>query len=304
MKIIVTHAAPDLDAITSVWLIKRYLPDWHDAAVEFVPAGNRTPKIKNPDLTTVIEKTENAEFIHVDTGLGPLDHHQTDDQRVCGASRTWDYIQQVQSSKFKIQTEPENWDVKRGAIDRIVKIIVEYDHFREVFWENPTADYHEFSLGGILEGLQLQKPDQDDYAVEFISACLDAMVHNFQNRIWAEKTIEKQGKEFKTTKGKGIAFETINDSVVKLSQKMGYMLVIRKDPRKGYVRIKARPDKSGEEGINLTLVYEKLRKMDPDATWFLHVSKKMLLNGSVKNPSMKPTSLSLDDIIKAVEGSV
>ena len=41
MKIVVTHTAPDWDAIGSVWLIKRYLPGWQDAKVEFVPAGTR-----------------------------------------------------------------------------------------------------------------------------------------------------------------------------------------------------------------------------------------------------------------------
>ena len=41
MKIIVTHAAPDLDAVTSVWLIKRFLQGWNEAEVRFVPAGQR-----------------------------------------------------------------------------------------------------------------------------------------------------------------------------------------------------------------------------------------------------------------------
>ena len=39
MKKIVTHFAPDLDAITSVWLVKRFMPGWKKAEVVFVPAG-------------------------------------------------------------------------------------------------------------------------------------------------------------------------------------------------------------------------------------------------------------------------
>lgn len=294
MKIIVTHSSPDLDAITSVWLLRRFLPGWNEGQVEFVPAGQRSAKIKKADVSKVIENVDGVEYIHVDTGLGPLDHHQTDDLNVCGASLTWDYI--------KSQKETE----KEEAVDRIVKIVVEYDHFRDIFWEDPTADYHDFSLDGILEGLKLQKMDEDDYYVEFISNCLDALLHHFQNRIWAEKEIKENGKKFELSnkKGEGIGFETINDTVVKLSQQMGYIVVIRKDPRKGYVRIKTRPQKNKKDEVNLTLAYEKLKKMDPDATWFLHVSKKMLLNGSIKNPAMKPTKLSLDDIIKALENSV
>ena len=41
MKIIVTHASPDWDAITSIWLLKRFLPGWNTAEIRFVPAGER-----------------------------------------------------------------------------------------------------------------------------------------------------------------------------------------------------------------------------------------------------------------------
>ena len=89
---------------------------------------------------------------------------------------------------------------------------------------------------------------------------------------------------------------------------MGYVIVVRKDPRKGYVRIKAKPlstinnqQSTINKNIDLTLVYERLKKMDPQATWFLHIGRKMLLNGSVKNPKMKPTKLSLTEIIKVLE---
>ncbi len=304
MKIIVTHASPDLDAVTSVWLIKKFLPGWNEAQLQFVPAGER---LKNRELSSTnyesggpIEKIGTDEVIHVDTGMGPLDHHQIDDALVCAASRTWDYVR-VQNSEFGIQREKHQ--TKKEAVDRIVKVVVDFDHFKEVFWENPTADYHEFSLYGILEGLKIQKPDEDLYYVDFVIPCLDALLHHFENKIWAEKEIADSGKVFETKWGNGIGFETINDTAVKLAQKMGYVVVVRKDPRKGYVRVKARPllKVKNSEDINLTLVYEQLKKMDPDATWFLHVSKKMLLNGSVKNPTMKPTSLSLDDIIKVIK---
>jgi hypothetical protein len=83
---------------------------------------------------------------------------------------------------------------------------------------------------------------------------------------------------------------------------MGYVVVVRRDPRKGYLRIKAKPNKSDDDkGVDLTLTCEKLSKMDPQATWFLHVSKKMLLNGSPKNPKMKPTKLPLNDIIEVLK---
>jgi hypothetical protein len=40
--------------------------------------------------------------------------------------------------------------------------------------------------------------------------------------------------------------------------------------------------------------------MDPGATWYLHVGRKMLLNGSAKNPKMKPSKLGVKEIIKVL----
>ncbi len=300
MKIIVTHTSPDWDAITSVWLLKKYLAGWQEANVEFVPAGqrrqSREPRAENAEQKDPIERVGEDEIIHVDTGLGPLDHHQTQDTTVSAASRTWEYVlHQVEHGENHLTDE------HKQAVSRVVKFVVDTDHFKEVFWNEPAADYHEFSLLGLMEGLKQDKPNQDAFYMQFGFQCLDAMTATFENRIWAEKEIAEKGVKFETRYGKGIGFETLNDTVLKLSQKMGYVLVVRKDPRKHYVRIKTIPSTPENKGIDLTLAYEQLRKIDPDATWFLHVSKKMLLNGTPKNPKMKPTKLSLKEIIKVLE---
>ena len=102
------------------------------------------------------------------------------------------------------------------------------------------------------------------YYVDFISKCLDALLQDFENKIWAEREIKKNGIEFETKWGKGLGIESINDSVIKLAQIMGYVIVVRRDPRKGYVRIKTKPNKNdGDKGVDLTLACEKLKKMDP-----------------------------------------
>ena len=300
MKIIVTHSAPDLDAITSVWLIKRFLQNWSDAVVKFVPAGTRLPnsKYQIENSKNPIEISGEDEVIHVDTGLGPLDHHQTLSDKVCAASLTWDYVRQ-KGQMFENEQSSGKIQDREEAISRMINVVVEDDHFKQVFYPNPTDDYYEFMLTDILDGLKLQKPNQDELYVSFVSECLDAILHNFENKIWAEQEIKENGKKFESPWGKAIGFATINDDVIKLSQKMGYAIVVRKDPRKGYVRIKASPASS----VDLTSVYEQLKKMDPEATWFLHVGKKMLLNGTPKNPKMIPTKLSLDAIISVLKKS-
>jgi hypothetical protein len=295
MKIVVTHMSPDWDAITSVWLIKKYLAGWQEAEVKFVPAGQRFGSVKG-NGKDAIEKSGEDEIIHVDTGLGPLDHHQTQDKNVSAASRTWDYV----LSQFK-EAHDKMTPEHKESISRIVKVVVDIDHFGEVFWHDAASDIYEFSLLGVLEGLKYEKPGQDLGYLKFGINCLDALTAEFENRIWAEQEIAEKGIKFETSKGRGMGFETLNDTVLKLAQKMGYQLVVRKDPRKGYVRIKTLPDQDGKKGIDLTNVYHQLSKMDPDATWFLHVSKKMLLNGTPKNPKMVPTKLTLREIIKVLE---
>ena len=339
MKIVVTHLSPDMDAIGSVWVIKKFLPGWSDAKVEFVPAGLRLERVKNhPEFVKEsVLKVGDDEIMHVDTGHGPLDHHQTSSMETCGAKRSWEFVlSELEKTGQQLRIEHQE------AVSRIVEQIVAMDHFQEVHRVDASADYQDFSLWALNEGLQYLKPEENDYYVEFGRTCLDYLFSFFENKIWAENELVK-GQEFETRYGKAIGVESRNDSVAKLAQKKGYVVVVRKDPRRGNVAIKAIPNKAkGEEqtpiqsgqmvkeleqqangggrrangleqrvedkgegakisGIDLTLAYEQMKKMDPDATWFLHVGKKMLLNGSVKNPDMVPTKLTLDAIVNVLE---
>jgi hypothetical protein len=298
MRFIVAHTSPDMDAITSVWLVRKFLPGWEEAQVKFVPAGERIgPEPKGQSFDYAIEHIGRDEYIQVDTGMGPLDHHQVQSIKVCATTRTFDFIK-----KDLLAYNPPINPEKLEALERMVNYVLQVDHFQEVFRQDALADYHDFSIVNILDGLKLEKPDQDGYYLHFISECLDALLHDFENKIWAEREIRQSGIEFKTRWGKGLGIESINDSVIKLAQLMGYVIVARRDPRKGYLRIKTKPNKNDtDKGVDLTLVYEKLKKMDPTATWFLHVSKKMLLNGSPKNPKMKPTKLPLSAIIEVLK---
>ena len=70
MKKIVTHINPDLDAVTAVWLIKRFLPSWKEAEIDFCEPQSTIdgqPVDSSPDV------------LHVDVGMGKLDHHQLEE---------------------------------------------------------------------------------------------------------------------------------------------------------------------------------------------------------------------------------
>ena len=104
-----------------------------------------------------------------------LDHHQTPDQNVSAASLCFDYVLKKNSALAREED-------KKEALERIVRVVVETDHFKELFWDNPTADYHEFSLLGVLEGVKIEKPGDDTYAINFGFECLDALIRNFENQ--------------------------------------------------------------------------------------------------------------------------
>lgn len=273
MKVIVTHIGPDLDAIAAIWLIKAFFPGWEEAALAFVPAGE-TLEGKPPD--------DNPEILHVDTGYGRFDHHQTDAD-TCAAILVYEEVKKLRGE------DP--------ALARMVVVINEIDHFREVFFPNPTADFWDFGIVTQIDGWRLIYSDNPLKIIELGMQALDGIYKVFQNKLWAERELKDKGIEFASKWGKGLGVETTNDEVVHLGQKLGYAVVVRKDPKKGYLRIKALP----KPEIDLTPVYEELQVKDPDATWFLHASRHMILNGSAKNPNMKPTTLSLDEIVSILK---
>lgn len=274
-KIIATHFNPDLDAICAVWLVRKYLPAFKEVKVEFVAAGETYKNLK---------VDENENIIHVDTGMGKFDHHQLK-AKTCAAKLVFNYLKSM------------NPDLQNDqALIRLIEVVEMDDHFEDCLFPNATADYYNFHLASILDGLKSSGKADDYKLIEFGSLCLEGIYNQLKKKIKAEKEL-KEGIEFSTAWGKAIGCLTKNDEVLKLGQKMGYVLAVQKNPQTEQVRIKARPDSQ----VDLTELKNKLEKLDPQATWFLHINKKMLLNGSSKNPKMKPSNLSLKKIIDVLE---
>lgn len=320
-RVIITHNAPDLDAVSSSWIIKRFLPGWDLSEVKTIPAGMRVSRIdengfpvygflpeKAKAPTDVIEKMNGVEVIHVDTGMGALDHHQTGDDSICAAKLAYNEV-----LKHSDQNGLLPGKNKRLALERLVEYAVDDDHFQEVFYADPTNDVYDLSIVGLLAGQKLLYPKDDATVIAFGMDLLDSALHVLENKIQAEQEIKEKGIDFQTKWGKAIAIETANDAVLKIAQTMGYVISVRKDPVSGAVRIKSRPGRRtgktfadtvySHEEVDLTPIYEKLKKMDSDATWFLHASKRMLLNGSSKNPNMRGSKLTLSEVVEVLQNN-
>jgi hypothetical protein len=284
-KLIVAHHAPDLDAITSVWLLKRFDSQrYASAKVAFV----------NPGDTISLKEAEEEfncqlhEVTHVDTGLGEFDHHQAEraSREICASTLVFDYLKKVR---------PEI--AENRALEEMIKIVVDVDHFGEIYWPEAKENRFVFTLHELIHGHESIEPHDDDSQLHFGMSALDCAYAEMTNRLKAEEIIAEKGIEFDIKEGKCIGLETQNDESIKLSQVKGYILAVRKDSEYGHIRIKVRPDAQ----LNLDKLYQAIKEIDQKATWFYHASGKMLLNGSIKHRNQVASSLSLKGVIHLIQ---
>lgn len=287
----VTHHAPDLDAIGSVWLFKRFDPlNYADAKVAFVDPGD---KISLEDC----EKNYNCqlhEVTHVDTGLGEFDHHQVERAapNISASSLVYDYI---------CKHYPDKKDDQ--ALAAVVKHITEIDHFNEINWAEAKEDRFTFSLHSLIHGHEFVNLHNDQSQLNFGLEALDYAYAALTQRYSAKETIKKKGQEFNINIGLCLAIESGNDDTIKLAQIQGYQLVVRKDSEQGFIRIKARPDSKNPDGSSFDLkkLEEAISQLDQSATWFYHASGKMLLNGSSGWRQKKASKLSLKQVVDLIK---
>jgi hypothetical protein len=279
-KTVVTHQHPDFDACSSVWMVKKFIPGFNNADVEFVPAGKTLEG-------QIADYDDNV--VHVDTGFGRFDHHHLE-EKTSAAERIFKYLVEKKLLRSR----------DKEALSRLVELVTYIDNFQEIHLENPNADYHDMCLYELIEGLNLMEPD--DYKVlEFALLGTEAFFVVLKQKIKAQSEI-KLGKETKIAGYKTLIIETAVEQAVRTAQKQGFEIVVRKDKKTGRIRIKARPDSKA----NFKLAYEKVSQEDPEGTknWYFHKSGKMLLNGSSKNPTIKPTTLTLEKVVEILRDSL
>ena len=152
-------------------------------------------------------------------------------------------------------------------------------------------------LHELIGGFELQENYNDDNQLHFGMSCLDCVYGVLKQHHKAEEIISEKGQHFMIAAGPAIALDTRNDDTIKIAQKRGFVLVIRKDSQLGNIRVKARPDAD----IDLTKLYEKIIQLDTVGDWYNHPSGKMLLNGSSKHTAQKASPLSLEQVMELVQ---
>lgn len=222
---------------------------------------------------------------HVDTGMGRFDHHQLT-ARTCATELVFNYLKQAKKL-------PEKY---HQAVARLTEIVTQVDQFEDFFWDDPANDRYEFCLHHLFDYLKLSSRLNDQELISQGMVLLDAVLFGLAAKSKAETEIS-HGIKFDSIWGKSLGILSQQDEVLKLAQKLGFLLVVKKEPNTGLVAIKSQPKPS----LDLTKLYEALKQADSQANWYFHQSKHIILNGSRHNPKIKPSKLSLEEVISIVK---
>ncbi len=231
------------------------------AKIKFFSFGDKIP-----------QKYDNA--VCVDIGDGEFDHHQRSD--LVSASM-------LVLKSLNLHNNP--------ALHQFAEISVYVDH--GLF---DRIDKRFLGIIDLIDALNNQYPKRPLKVVKIMFECLDALYHYEDLKIRAEGEFA-QAKPFLTKWGKGIAISTTNRLVRSLCHKRNIPIYIYEDPKKGYKGIVAQ----GGENIDFTDAYDNLKAVEPEAEWYLHFTKDLLICGSDKAYNRHLSSLSLDYLIGLIK---
>ena len=264
-------------------MLKRYdAQTFADAQLAFVNPGDELSPQAALELGF-----EPHDVTHVDTGLGEFDHHQSDrgKQFISATSLTFEHVCQVHPELLNDQ-----------ALASISNFITEIDHFKESDWDDAANPRYMFMLHEMLRGGEHTERYSDENQAAFGMQCLDNTYAALTQYWKALEILEHDGEHFQVAGISCVAVETSNDDVIKLAQKKGFALVIKKDPKLGNIRIKVRPDAP----VSLEKVRVLILAEDSVGSWYFHPSGKMFINGSQKHRNQTPTPLPLKRVVELV----
>lgn len=268
MKRIITHLRPHLDDICAAWLLKRYQPGAADAAFEFQPADR---KVEAPDA--------DPETAYVGVGRGRFDEHKGDVGE-CATS----LVHKAIKGNIADPTEA-------AAVARLVAWVLEEDTGKL-----NSLTHREFTVPMIIQG-EFDRNGRDSVAVADLGfRMLEALLVSEQNFVRLETDWAKR-QEFPSRFGRAVALVSTAKEIDSYGYAHGFDLVVFMNPDGSYRNIRG---KAGT-AIDLTPVRDELAKIDPQATWYFHHSKKMLICGGELAPAAKPSQLAFEKMIEIVK---
>ncbi|MBI4039168.1 hypothetical protein HY384_04405 [Candidatus Daviesbacteria bacterium] len=267
MKVLVTHINPHLDDIFAIWLLKKYDPKFTDFEIDFISAAH--------NLAT----KETEEKMFVGTGGGRFDEHK-EGLKTCAGSLVFDFL--------KSENLLPDSEIEVAALEEVVEWNKQIDT-----GIIPIDAYDEFSVPAFIRSKDSKKQSsQED--IELGSKILDRILAILKNKQKSAKDWEKR-VEFDSSFGKSLA--VVSDTIDRpFCKRMGGDLFLIYDPKYHSVQFF-----TPSQTLDLSPIYEQVKKLDPEADWFLHQSHHMVLCGSSSAPDAKQTKLSFEQLIEAAK---
>lgn len=275
-KKLVTHINPHLDDIAAIWLFKKFHPEFVGAEITFISASVTGATLDGKPVDS------DQDIMHFGVGRGKYDEHKGDISE-CATSLVWNELkQQGMAPKDEIELaaydELVEWN---RLIDTATLPQMPYEVFTVPAFIRPLSGDHKDSLEATLMGERI------------LDAILQVLLSRHTvKKAWADRI------EFQTKWGRAAAIQSdkASRSIIRgiahdLGQEYGIFLMIRPKGRS----VEYFSDK---EGIDLTDLDQKIRQADPEASWYLHHGKRMLLCGAKAAPGGVPSKLSLEELIE------
>lgn len=268
-KQLITHARPHIDDVMALWLLTSFHPDFAKASIDFIQKGVKQAPVP-----------EGA--IAIGIGGGQFDEHKGD----IGESATslvWKWLQSEPSVRLS--------ELEKSALDRLVGWV-----HREDLGELKTLPGWEWSVTVPVE-YSFDLFAGDNQRVYAFGAQILSVTFGYYKSIAQLDLDWDKRVEFETQWGKGVALESAASGLSEKAWSAGAVMVIQINPIEGQRQFRAKQTSS----VDFSETYEKVRASEPEATWFLHHEKRMLLCGSRSTGTdFVPSKLTLQQMIDLV----
>jgi hypothetical protein len=268
--VLLTHIRPHVDDVCGLWLFERFDPAFAGAEHAFVPSSQ-----------SVAWLTAHPGAVAVGTGRGKYDEHKGDMDDTAATLVYKDVRHFI----------PE--DVERRAVDRLLAWVRQLD--MGMFAGDPQGS---FSLSAALRGAYTVAGNDSEASLRFGYQALDALLAVQREMVqieedWAAHT------EHDSRFGRIAAMTSSAEGAESYAYGFGFPVAVTVSRDGAYANIRA----NATADVDLTPVAEALKTADPNADWFVHHSKKMLICGGYLAPGARTTRLTLAQLVELVRVS-
>lgn len=246
--VLVTHVIPHLDDIAALWLLVRFEPAARQAPLKFVQTAPEGVKLLKGE-------------IGLGVGRGRYDEHKGD-LKDSAVSLVWKDLKRRGKTPKGLQG---------AALAELVDYVRRGDMGEYIGKEGPGMP-----LPTTLRALA-KRPGESSRSATLVGfRLLDAMLDLYGERAKIDAAIAR-GKKFTTKWGRGIGIsvEAVPGMVSGRIAELGYAMVVLHYPKEGFLHVRATPGTR----VDLSKLAKLVMKEEPQARWYLHHSKKMLLQG-------------------------